>query len=111
MTDDMHVKVEVKVEKGDEGRVKLFQFILKHLDRDWPYCIDTVFPVWSTKRRCVKCGGRYYKNPSLTPSEVKALARQLEVKITIVRWARQDKCFEVGKKHCRYEKEQGVNAS
>lgn len=76
-------------------KMKLFHFILHGFDSDWPYASSYNFPYYKG-RICVECGGVEYRNPMNTPSQVKALARQLRVPVKILRYAHASRCTKGG---------------
>ena len=84
--------------KGKEEllkKMKLFHFILHGFDSDWPYASSYNFP-YHKGRICVECGGVAYRNPMNSPSQIKALARQLQVPVKIERFALEKRCAKDG---------------
>ena len=74
-------------------RMKLLHFIIHERDHDWPFVHQYSVVPWDKEGTCAECGGRKYKNPLITPQEIKALARQLKLPIKIKRFAREARCY------------------
>ena len=92
-----HIRVVVSGGRFAKDNEKLrekivaFHSRLRVLDHNWPYMTYTTM----IPRVCTTCGGICYEGENILPSDVKRLARQMKLKVTIERWAPAIKCGKV----------------
>jgi len=65
-----HVKLDIK---GNDKAEKAFNALLNYIDPSYPI-EDKVY--------CTKCGGLHWKDPMLSPHDIKMLAKQIRPKLS-----------------------------
>lgn len=91
---DHHILLRIK---ATTDRIERFNRLLKKVDSDWP------FDSCSSIRVCLKCLGVVWATPRLTPSDVKAAARQVgEMKVKIRHFAPSTSCYGAGMSNLKY---------
>lgn len=80
----VHFKLKVK---GSPEKVVKFHQLLKFKDNDYPYS-RMKFGFSVNPILCEKCGGLEWSRPSVTPSQIKAAAKQVGLrKVSIQHYA------------------------
>lgn len=92
---DHHILLRIR---ATTDRIDCFNRLLKKVDADWPFG-----GTHSTVRVCLKCLGLVWGTPRLTPSDVKAAARQVGgMKVKIRHFAPSTSCHEAGMSNLKY---------
>lgn len=78
--------------KGPQPQKDLFHWVMKYKIDKRDYPIDPFYKPTTTVWACSKCHGVLWHSPVKSPSELRDLAKQLGLKISIGSWADGNKC-------------------
>lgn len=103
MTTSYHIRIKIAgaglaaVSTPLMKKIHKFHGVLYGIDIDWPYVMkihkNHAGGVWYRSRKvCGKCEGLVYEAGKLTPSDIKRLARQMKLRVTIQEWKPEGKC-------------------
>ena len=81
-----HIKIKLF---GDQGRAELFHEIMAFADIAWPWKTTP----FGNSTQCTRCDGLVITRPRVNASDIKAAARQAQVKVKIVRFTPEEKCY------------------
>lgn len=95
---DFHVKLKGIFRVAANSKLETFHRVMKAIDVDWPFVFSQdSFGGRGVVRTCVKCGGRLYKLPRVSPMDIKILGKQLGVHVKVKMFIPESKCFPPGK--------------
>jgi translation initiation factor 2 beta subunit (eIF-2beta)/eIF-5 len=94
-TTDRTVHIRLKISKQiSKEKLEQFHNILNHLDRDYPWKSQDFrrHAMSYAPYTCSVCKGRTWSFPKLAAQDIKALSKQLGIKVKILHFAPADRC-------------------
>ena len=90
---DLVVHIGLKV-KGSPKNIDNFYKAGYEIDTDWPFAGIKGAASTTKEVVCTKCGGKMYRNPRMSASDIKRLGPQFGVSVKVKQYAPAGKCAD-----------------